>query len=580
MLDKVLDFARDSGITSEPGFAAKSARWGITCNRDGKYTGVLPLAEGKQARQFDFCPNLAQSEMIAGGITRSQFLIDSLQNVVLYLKEGASEKEIEKAETKQAFFIELLKQAGEQMPSLTAISKLLNDTEQLQQIREELAQLSPKPKPIDNVTFRVEGDLVLESDSWHPWWRDFRSGLLRDNQKPSTKKATRMRCLLSGELIEPAKTHKAKIKKLPGGLSTGDALIGFDKAAFQSFGLDKSENAATSEETATLYAETLNHLIQENSTRFGDLSVAHWFSHSVQDEEDSFSFLQNPETPEPGVDSLPRKLLNSIQSGDRTDLVNNHYYALTLSGASGRVMVRDWMEGQFPELLQHIDQWFDDLAIVARDGKRLAPFPKFLAVAGSTERDLGDVPPPLMLQLYKAAMSGLAIPQSAKAKALLRTRTHIIQDEPISHAGMGLIKAHQIRNKGDQHMGTHLNPDHPEAAYQCGRLLAILARLQRSALGDVGAGVVQRYYSAASQTPALTIGRLMSNAKNHLSKLDGGLQHWYENQIADVMACIDSSIPKTLDLEKQSLFALGYYQQIAKLNAGKDKTSDDQGDES
>ena len=129
-------------------------------------------------------------------------------------------------------------------------------------------------------------------------------------------------------------------------------------------------------------------------------------------------------------------------------------------------------------------------------------------------------------------------------------------------------------------MGTHLNPDHPEAAYQCGRLLAILARLQRSALGDVGAGVVQRYYSAASQTPALTIGRLMSNAKNHLSKLDGGLQHWYENQIADVMACIDSSIPKTLDLEKQSLFALGYYQQIAKLNAGKDKTSDDQGDES
>ena len=379
MLDKVLDFARDSGITSEPGFAAKSARWAITCNRDGKYTGVLPLAEGKQARQFDFCPNLAQSEMIAGGITRSQFLIDSLQNVVLYLKEGASEKEVEKAETKQAFFIELLKQAGEQMPSLTAISKLLNDTEQLQQIREELAQLSPKPKPIDNVTFRVEGDLILESDSWQPWWRDFRSGLLSDNQKPSTKKATRMRCLLSGEMIEPAKTHKAKIKKLPGGLSTGDALIGFDKAAFRSFGLDKSENAATSEETATLYAETLNHLIQENSTRFGDLSVAHWFTHSVQDEEDSFSFLQNPETSAPGVDSLPRKLLKSIQSGQRADLANNHYYALTLSGASGRVMVRDWMEGQFPELLQHIDQWFADLAIVARDGKRLAPLPKFLA---------------------------------------------------------------------------------------------------------------------------------------------------------------------------------------------------------
>ena len=579
MLDKVLDYARNSGITSEPGFAAKSTRWAITCNRDGQYTGVLPLAEGKHARQFDFCPNLAQSEMIAGGITRSQFLIDSLQNVVLYLKESATEKECAKARAKHDFFVELLEQAGEEVPPLTVIASLLRDEEKLQRIRDELAQLTPKPKPTDNVTFRVDGDLVLDLDDWHGWWRAFRNGLLADMLKSSNKKTTQMRCLLSGDMVEPAKTHKAKIKKLPGGLTTGDALIGFDKEAFQSYGLDKSENAATSEETATLYAETLNHLIQESSTRFGDISVAHWFSKSIHGEEDAFSFFQNPDTPEPGTDSLPRKLLKSIQSGKREDLANNHYFALTLSGASGRVMVRDWMEGQFPELVESIDRWFSDLAIVSRDGKGLALLPKFLAVAGSTERDLDDVPPPLMAQLFKTASCGQPFPQAAQTKALLRNRVQIIKDEPINHAGIGLIKAFHVRNKGDQHMGTHLNPEHPEVAYQCGRLLAILARLQRRALGDVGAGVVQRYYSAASQTPALTIGRLMSNAKNHLSKLDGGLQYWYENQLADVMAQIDNSIPKTLDLEKQSLFALGYYQQIAQLNAGKDKSNDNQGED-
>lgn len=578
MLDKVLDYARNTGIASEPGFATKNARWAITCDSEGEYTGILPLAEGKQDRLFHFCPNLAQSEMIAGGVTRSQFLVDSLQNVILYLKQGADEKEVTKAKTKHRFFKNLLEQAGDEVPTLLAIQRLLNDVEQLEQIREELSQLTPKPKPTDNVTFRINSTLILESDSWHAWWRAFRNNLLTANEKPSSEKTIQMRCLLTGEAIEPAKIHKTKIKKLPGGLSTGDALVGFDKEAFQSYGLDKSENAATSEETATLYAETLNHLIQENSTRFGDLSISHWFSHSVNQEEDMFSFLQTPDTPAPGADSLPRALLRSIQSGNQTQLANNHYYALTLSGASGRVMVRDWMEGQFPELVRHIDQWFSDLAIVARDGRRLAPFPKFLAVAGSTERDLGDVPPSLMVQLYKSAMSGLPFPQAAKIKALLRTRIHIIGDKPTNHAGMGLIKAHQIRNKGDQNMGAYLNEEHPEPAYQCGRLLGILARLQRSALGDVGAGVVQRYYSAASQTPALTIGRLMSNAKNHLSKLDGGLQYWYENQIAEIMAQIDSTIPKTLDLEKQSLFALGYYQQIAKLNAGKDKTTDDQGE--
>ena len=38
-------------------------------------------------------------------------------------------------------------------------------------------------------------------------------------------------------------------------------------------------------------------------------------------------------------------------------------------------------------------------------------------------------------------------------------------------------------------MSVYLNKEHPEPAYQCGRLLAMLASLQYSALGDVGAGV-------------------------------------------------------------------------------------------
>ncbi len=53
----------------------------------------------------------------------------------------------------------------------------------------------------------------------------------------------------------------------------------------------------------------------------------------------------------------------------------------------------------------------------------------------------------------------------------------------------------------------YLNESHPHPAYQCGRLMAVLAKLQKSALGDVGAGIVQRYYAAASSTPALVLGR-------------------------------------------------------------------------
>ena len=34
-------------------------------------------------------------------------------------------------------------------------------------------------------------------------------------------------------------------------------------------------------------------------------------------------------------------------------------------------------------------------------------------------------------------------------------------------------------------------------AYLCGRIMALLAMIQEEALGNVGAGVVQRYYAAA-----------------------------------------------------------------------------------
>ena len=121
-------------------------------------------------------------------------------------------------------------------------------------------------------------------------------------------------------------------------------------------------------------------------------------------------------------------------------------------------------------------------------------------------------------------------------------------------------------------MGAYLNPSHPDAAYHCGRLMAVLARLQYAALGDVGANVVQRYYIAASQTPALVFGRLMSNAKNHLNKLDGGLAHWFEDKLADIIGQMGDAMPRTLDLERQSLFALGYYQQLAADRESKTKT--------
>jgi CRISPR-associated protein Csd1 len=149
--------------------------------------------------------------------------------------------------------------------------------------------------------------------------------------------------------------------------------------------------------------------------------------------------------------------------------------------------------------------------------------------------------------------------------------------EVFNHIRVGLLRAYFVRRKpgGDTSMTAHLNPDHPAPAYHCGRLLAVFANLQRAALGDVGAGVVQRYYVAASQTPGLVLGRLSANARNHLAKLDAGLAWWFENQLSEVMGRLGDGAPSILDLEGQGLFALGYYQQLAKLRAGRKGGADE-----
>jgi len=349
----------------------------------------------------------------------------------------------------------------------------------------------------------------------------------------------------------------------------GDVLVGFDKDAFCSFGLEQAHNASISEVSTREYVDKLNYLIRNHSRKLANALVVHWFKESMPQENDPLAFLfEPPEITEAAALSSARQILEAIRKGQRPTPTNNQYFALTISGASGRVMVRDWMEGSFEDLIVRIDQWFSDLEIVSRDGGKLAHEPKFMAVCGAIVRDLKDLPAPTATTLWRVALAGLPIPQPFIAQALARFRIDLIEDKPFNHARMGLIKAYFIRKGGNHNMSTYLNKEHPEPAYQCGRLLAVLASLQRAALGDVGAGVVQRYYVAASQTPGLTLGRLIGNSKNHLNKLDGGLAHWYENQLAEIWSRIKDYVPTTLNLEQQTLFALGYYQQIAANRAG------------
>lgn len=561
MLNRLIDYTRSHIPESEPGFTVRDIRWRIELTKDGRFAGILPMGDEKGGAERWGCPEM--HEMNSGG--KAHFLIDNLKTAVL-LQAAASDK------PRHDFYVARIRDAAAESPLLNVLVSFLEDATAMDALRQTLVAPPHRAKPTDNLEWRIDGHDPLDDPAVADWWRYWR----RCDRSETTSDGG-MLCFASGEQTVPAVTHPM-VMRLPGGQGSGAALIGFDKAAFTSLGLKKSTNAAVSEQAARNYVDALNHLVRHHGKKLGEGLVLHWFKDVVEVKDDVLAWLQDP--PEVAAASAAiaaRQLFDSIRSGQRRELADNEFYALTVSGMAARVMVRDWMEGRFEDLVSHVEAWFSDLAIVARDGNGNAHDPKFMAVCGALVRELKDLPAPTAATLWKVAVQGLPIPRPLMAQALTRFRTDLVdKDQPaFNHARMGLIKAYFVRHKpgGDTTMTASYNPNHPIPAYHCGGLLAVLANLQRAALGDVGAGVVQRFYAAASQTPGLVLGRLAGNARNHLAKLEPGLAWWYEERIAEIMSRLGDAAPRILDLEGQGLFALGYYQKLADLRAGNKSTA-------
>src|SRR4030042_99859 len=169
MIDALL---KKAGMT-EPGFTRKTVKWAITCTCDGKYTGVIPLSEGK-GWAYSCCPNFSQPELVGGGEARSHFLAENLSTVALYWKDELEPKEKDKSRTKHEYFCNLLKSASKVAPYLSVAAKILVDESILATIRNDLKQ--QKAKTTDTATLLIDSINPLEQNDWHDWWRKFREG--------------------------------------------------------------------------------------------------------------------------------------------------------------------------------------------------------------------------------------------------------------------------------------------------------------------------------------------------------------------------------------------------------------------
>ncbi|MCL6611497.1 MAG: type I-C CRISPR-associated protein Cas8c/Csd1 [Peptococcaceae bacterium] len=575
MLHELAVYARKNGLSLPSGFKAKTVRWIILLGDDGEFISV-----DKNERTFAMCPDLSQPELIAGGVTRSQFLIEAVSVAV---GMGAKEKEADK----HRYFAGLLREAARHEPRFKLCADLLDDPVQLNMVQAAFA--AHKAKPTDKVTFKVGDTYLVETDTWHGWWQEFRRSLTGNSSD-----GQRMRCLISGEMVKPAEKHFKIMGLLPvGGLTNGSVLIGFDKDSFTSYGLKQSRNAACSEEAAAAYRNAFEHLLKKAPKPIAGAMFLHWYKEPLPTEDDLLDFTEFGADNEGDALLQANRILNAAREGNYPHYLNNRYYILQISGAGGRVMVRDWLEGEYMELVENIRAWFDDLEIIQPRGNgtsrafklsaaqlRMISHRKNEKISDSFKR-INQELAPVMPRIWRSIVQRHPLPDTVPQRSLLFIRSRLLtedEDANLDQIACSLLKAWYNRKTigGEYKMNVAVNPDHPSPAYHAGRMMAVLALIQRKALGDVGANVVQRYYASASSTPSLVLGRLVRQAQYHLDKIEEGLSVWYERKLQEISSRLGDGLPTTLTLEEQTLFALGYYQQRADMFVRhQDKSSDE-----
>lgn len=636
LLKHLYDFAQSRHLLDDLAFAPKAVRWIIELDGDGNLLGEGPQITGDDKRGQEFsCPQTTRPK-VAGGV--SEFLADGLTAVFGLDPDPDAKMSAEKRAsrdqnnaTKQADFWRQVEEARKvtDVPDLNAV---LAFRQRLGDVTPKLLRWGKAPDAKadaklawwlhtasggevrlgpENFTFRVNGRLLLENETLRQFWRTQHSTEV-DGARGGYQRGL---CLVSAcENQTLAPTHNPKIKGVPNTQSFGATIVSFDKPAFGSYGFDQSLNAPTSEDAATAYCMALNWLLgrDDHSLRLGQTSLCFW---AAQTEAAGSLFARLLNNPDP--QSVAQFLQLPWAGVERELARNDQFFAVTLAGNSGRIVVRNWLQEPLDQAIEHFHQWFADLDLfvpprpIPKTGKKLKASARATEfrplsvywLACTTVREAKDLAPDVPAQLCRAALEGSAPSISLIKPILDQLHSKLVRDENYQllydQSRFALLKLILNRNRKDNTMTieTKLTADTDDAAYNCGRLLAVFENLQQCAheWKLEGATIIERYFAAASTAPMSAFGILWRLHFHHLKKLtrlgDKGkaAAAAIEAKIAGICTRFEQTddmrqkklppeLPRTLDLQAQGRFALGFYQQQAEdaaaRQAAKDKKDD------
>lgn len=430
--------------------------------------------------------------------------------------------------------------------------------------------------PGANITFALTGQTVpvLHSKALATWISAHANS--EHEEETSDDESVTAVCLVTGKAEEIARLHP----KTKGVCDKPAALSAANTGAIpsvSSYGKSQGYNFPIGKSAAFAYTTALNHLLAKDSRQrmqVGDTSTVFW-AEEAHEMEDLFGEVMRDD-PARGTDAL-RALYSAVQSGKfaKGD-ADTRFHVLGLAPNAARIAIRFWQTAPAIELARRIRQHFEDIGIVHApyEPEHLSLFRLLTSLAVLNKAD--NIPPNLGGGIMRAILEGLPYPAPMLNLAVQRCKAEQARKDQngkpipnVSYARAAAIKASlnrtiRYRNTNEREYQSMLDPSNTNPGHLLGRLFATLERIQEDAAGGAGklnATIRDRYYGAASSTPAAVFSTLLRLEKHHLGKLSQGLAVVRERLVGEIMDGFNAGTfpPRHLALQDQAHFALGYY---------------------
>lgn len=403
------------------------------------------------------------------------------------------------------------------------------------------------------ITFRINGmeDLVHNLRPVQRFWAHYVDEITGSDRP-------KMQCLATGKMASVTTKFALPIKGVPGTTTQGGSLISAYSSACSSYKLSGALVSPISAIADEQFSQALNYLLREEQHHLtiGNITYAFWSDSGKIDAK----FFESPD------DQSVKDYLNLVNQPNTPINAEWQVHILALTGNSGRLVVRDWMEIKELDFAKNYQTWLTNQEIVGWNNIEERGHLNIWQLARSTVRDSKEMLPRTINAFFRNAVYEESLPIS-----LIQNICHQNRTERDVNYFRAVVLTQFIDNQKKREI---MITTQEKIAFEYGRLLAVYAQLQRQAqhkkiaLPNTNA---MKYYASVGYSPVMMSHRLASAATNHMTALarhpNKKLLPLFMGKVSEINAKISelsqkAKIPSIFSPECQAEFDLGFWQEI------------------